>query len=195
MKDISARLKDIEKLSVSEISKTINHKNSLEESISHKSPEEMNALSPEMRTAFAEESIRRAVKIYGETHEGLTVDEIAKLTKLSSRTVQRHLDNLCKLREIYSITKGKRMTLYFPNGKPLWSVGSLRFEWPPSIFEVKLAKGPNNKLFLHILEKRYSILEGEKPEGGILLPLEGLNDFIKGLKKMTDEIEVKENDK
>lgn len=193
MKDISERLKDIEKLSVSKISKAISNKDFSEKPFSHKSPEDMNALSPEMRTAFAEESVRRAVKKYGEQHEGLTRDEIAKLTGLTSRTVQKHLDSLSKLREIYSITKGKRMTLYFPNGKPLWSVKTERFEWPPTIFEVKLAKGPNDKLFFHILEKRYSILEGEKPEGGILLPLEAIDDFIKGLKKIAEEVEVGEN--
>ena len=195
MKDINEKLKNIGKLSVSEISKAIDDKGFSERPFSKTSSKKIsiNDLSPKIKTVFAEESIRRAVKKYAEEHEGLTVDEIAELTDLTRNTVQKHLNNLCNLREVYSIKKGKRMTLYFPNGKPLWNVGTIRFEWGSSIFEVTLSRGQSDKLFFHILEKRYTILDGEKPEGGILLPLEGLNEFINGLKKISDKVEVGKN--
>lgn len=193
MDDIAKRLKDISKLSASEISKIVSNKNYEKEPYTQKSENKsLNDLSPEMRTVFAEEKIRSFVKQYGEINNGLTVDEIVKLTGYSHKTVAKHLNTLTKLREVYSITKGKRMTLYFPNGKPLWDVGRQRFEWGSNIIEATLARGPEKKLFFHILEKRYSILEGEKAEGGILIPVEGFDDFIKGLKKLKENIEVKE---
>ena len=193
MDDITQRLKDITKLSASEISKIITNKNYIKEPFTQKSENKsLNDLSPEMRTIFAEEKIRSFVKQYGEINNGLTVDEIAKLTGYSHKTVTKHLNTLTKLREVYSITKGKRMTLYFPNGKPLWAVGKQRFQWGSNILEVTLAKGPEKKLFFHILEKRYTILEGEKAEGGILVPFEGIDDFIKGLKKLKENVKVKE---
>lgn len=194
MEDISEKLKDIRKLSVSDIAKTVNHKTISKKDFIQKSTKStIKDLGPEMKSVLAEESIRKAVKKYGVQEEGLTIDEIMKITGLARKTVDKHLNTLSKLREIYSVKKGKRMTLYFPNGKPLWGVGTQRFEWGPSIFEVTLARGPNKKLFFHILEKRYSILDGERPEGGILLPKEGLDDFIKGLKKMSNKVEVEKN--
>ncbi len=193
MDDMTKRLKDISKLSASEISKIVSNKNYVKEPYTQKSENKaLNDLSPEMRTIFAEEKIRSSVKQFGEINNGLTVDEIAKLTGYSYKTVAKHLNTLTKLREVYSITKGKRMTLYFPNGKPLWDVGRQRFEWGSNIIEATLARGPEKKLFFHILEKRYSILEGEKAEGGILIPIEGFDDFIKGLKKLKENVEVKE---
>src|SRR4030042_1596185 len=120
--DINQKLKNIQKLSVSEINKTVNNKNYSERLFTQSTTEKtINDLSPEIKSVFAEESIRSAVKKYG-MHEGLTVDELAHITGLTRNTVQKHLNNLCNLRDVYSIKKGKRMTLYFPNGKPLWSV-------------------------------------------------------------------------
>lgn len=187
MKDINEKLREINKLSVSEIVKAVDNDKFYETEIT-KEKRDFNKLSPEMKSVISAESIRNAVKKHG-LPDGLTIDEIVELTDLTRKTVEKHLKTLCNLREVYSIKKGKRMTLFFPNGKPLWGVGSKRFEWGNTIFEVTLARGFNEKLFFHILEKRYSILDGEKPEGGILLPVEGIFEFTKELEKLAKKVD------
>lgn len=187
MKDINEKLREINKLSVSEIVKAVDNDKFYETEIT-KEKRDFNKLSPEMKSVISAESIRNAVKKHG-LPDGLTIDEIVELTDLTRKTVEKHLKTLCNLREVYSIKKGKRMTLFFPNGKPLWGVGSKRFEWGNTIFEVTLARGFNEKLFFHILEKRYSILDGEKPEGGILLPVEGIYEFTKELEKLAKKVD------
>ncbi|RLI77232.1 hypothetical protein DRP05_10705 [Archaeoglobales archaeon] len=137
-------------------------------------------------------------KIYGE--EGLTTDEISKLIGVSKGTVKKHLDILCSLQEVYSLRKDRKITLYFPNGKPLHTVGKIRLEWPipgqigHPIFEITVNLGPSNRKFLHILEKKYTLLDGETPEGAILVPFDYLDEFIDALKQMKDKFKEVEND-
>lgn len=184
MRNNNKNLKKIRELSVSGINKAIRNKEFTDSEVPFDewAKNEIKNISPEVKSALVEEAVRRAVRKYGE--DGLTIDEIVKITGYARSTIQNHLNNLCALREIYSIKRGKRLTLYYPNGKPLWGIGTSKFEIGPSIFEITLARGPGNRLYYHILEKKYTILEGEKAEGGILLPVEGLNNFIEELKKL-----------
>lgn len=185
------KIKKISDLSVSQICKMIKHDEILDDeetTLGEWVNDSLKNISLDDRSILIQEAIRRAVRKYGE--DGLTADEITKITGFSRATVEKHLKTLCGLREIYSVKKGKRLILYYPNGKPLWGIGTKKFEWGNTILEVTVAKGPKDKLFFHILEKRYSILEGERAEGGILLPIEGLNDFIEGLRELANKLEV-----
>jgi hypothetical protein len=145
-------------------------------------------LNPESKEIMVREAVRNAIRKYGE--DGLTLDEIIGVTSHSRKAIQKHLNSLISLREVYSQKRNKRLTLYFPNGKPLHSVNKKRLEWEGgnNIFELSLALGPRDKLFFHILEKRFSIIEGEVAEGGILIPLDYLDTFIKGLQELKEEV-------
>ncbi|OKY78300.1 MAG: putative transcriptional regulator, containd two HTH domain [Candidatus Methanohalarchaeum thermophilum] len=154
---------------------------------------DLNSLSNENRRLVIRNRIRRAIRKYGEDG-GLTASEVQELTNISYNTVKKHLEELCNLREIYKKKRDKRTTLYYPNGKPLHSFEKKRIEAESgdSILEVQLAKGRNQKLFFHILEKRYSILEGEKTEGAIMFPLEKLDEFYSKLNNLAQEVEENE---
>ena len=152
----------------------------LDEPIAHEAsiPENLN---PETKELIVRETIRRIIKKYGEN--GLTVDEIMKLTGFSRSTVTKHLNTLCALREVYSLKKGRRLTIYYPNGRALHSVGKVRFESERGqIYEITVNEAKNYR-FLHVVEKNFSLLEGETPEGAIIIPLEDVDKFIEALKE------------
>ncbi len=154
--------------------------------------EVLSRLSPDAKELVVRESIRRVIRKYGE--DGLTIDEIVELTGHSRSAVKKHLDSLCALREVYCLKKNKKLTLYYPNGKPLHTVGKKRLEWESDwknnpIFEITVNMGPKDRLFLHIIEKKFTILEGETAEGAIMVPLDHLDDFIEALKELKKEVE------
>lgn len=119
---------------------------------------------------------------------GLTASEIGQLAKVSEPTARKYLEKLCSIREAYSLKRKANLTLYYPNGKPLHGFGRYRFEELPNIIEVTLARGPEERLFFHLTEKRHSILEGEKTEGGVLIPFNQVDKLIGSLKKLKNRI-------
>lgn len=149
-------------------------------------------LNPESKEFLIREKIRRAVRRFGE--DGLTASEVAELTGIGQKSVYTHLKVLTSLREVYAQKKTKNLKLYFPNGKPLHTVGTMRLDWDDTdwksnpIFEINLMQGVKDRLFFHILEKKYSILEGETPEGAIMVPLDHLDDFIDSLVKLREKV-------
>jgi len=133
---------------------------------------------------FLREKIRQILFIHG--WEGLTATEVAHLANLTEPTARRHLDRLSSIREAYSIKRKANLTLYYPNGKPLHGFGKYKIEHPPFILESVLAEGPGKKILVHITEKRYSILDGETTEGGVLVPLELIPKLIDNLKSLME---------
>lgn len=151
------------------------------------SKEQMKQLNPEDKEMLIRDKIRRVIRKLGE--DGLSISEIIKITGLDRKTIVGHLHALEGLREVYSQKKNGKMTLYYPNGRPLHQLGKKRFEWPNSIMEVYIAQGQKNNLFFYILEKKWNIIEGEVSEGAILLPLEGLEEFTETLKRFKNEFQ------
>lgn len=147
--------------------------------------EEFKKLDPETKEIFIREEIRHGVRKYGS--DGLTVDELVQLTNHDKKTIKKHLDLLIGLREVYSQKKNKRLALYYPNGTPLHSVEKKIIEMGNTYFEISLAVGPKEKLFFHILEKRVSLLDEDKAEGAILIPIQNLDDFVNSLKEIEQE--------
>lgn len=100
-----------------------------------------------------------------------------------------HLRVLEGLREVYSQKKNGKLTLYYPNGKPLHNLGKKRIESANSILEISIAQGQKKKLFFYILEKKYTIIDGEVSEGAVLLPLESLDEFVEALRTFREEFQ------
>lgn len=150
------------------------------------SKEQFGRLNPEVKELMVREAVRQAIRENGS--DGLSVEEIIQLTSHSRRAIQKHLEVLIGLREVYSQKKNKQLTLYFPNGKPLHSINKKRLELNNNIYEISVNQGRKDRLFFHILEKRYSILEGEVAEGAILMPIEFVEKFINELKEIKNEV-------
>lgn len=145
--------------------------------------EQIKHLSPEVREILTRDKVRRAIRKLGE--DGLSIDELITITELDRKTIIKHLEALENLREIYSQKKNKTLALYYPNGKPLHQLGKRRFEWNNQILDIQLAQGKNG-IFFYILEKKYTILEGETSEGAIMLPVDHLEEFVDALREFRD---------
>jgi DNA-binding transcriptional ArsR family regulator len=148
-------------------------------------------LSPDARDLISRDEIRRAIKKFGEN--GITISEISELTGLDRRTIKKHIEKLNGLREIYSQKRGKQLTVYYPNGKPLHQIGSKRIAGANPILDITIAQGPRNALYFYIVEKRYSILEGEVSEGAVMFSLDKLEEVIDALKELKQNLEVMQN--
>lgn len=174
---VSLKLSDIEKMNISPSDDT---EYELDKN-------QMKQLDPETREILVRDKVRRSVRKMGE--DGLSIAEIIKLTGFDRKTVVGHLRVLEGLREVYSQKKNGKLTLYYPNGKPLHNLGKKRIESDNSILEISIAQGQKKKLFFYILEKKYTIIDGEVSEGAILLPLEGLDEFVEALRTFREEFQ------
>ncbi len=141
-------------------------------------------LSPETREILAREKVRRAIRNYGT--DGLSIEEIIELTGLERATIRKHLNKLTGLREVYSQKKNKKLTLYYHNGRPLHQLGVKKLDFDNPILEICIAQGPKDNLFFYILEKRFTILDGEVPEGAVMVPFNKLDEFIAALQDLRD---------
>lgn len=111
--------------------------------------------------------------------KGLTTTEIGKLAKISRKTLEKHLQILVYENEIYLKQFGPTR-VYYPNKR----IHYIDFE------KLKL----NNKTYwFDIMENEYGkyLLIQEKrkngewlTKGSILIPLDKINMFIKGLNKI-----------
>ncbi|OPY52577.1 MAG: hypothetical protein A4E49_01811 [Methanosaeta sp. PtaU1.Bin112] len=174
---VSLKLSDIEKMNISPSDDT---EYELDKN-------QMKQLDPETREVLVRDKVRRSVRKMGE--DGLSIAEIIKLTGFDRKTVVGHLRVLEGLREVYSQKKNGKLTLYYPNGKPLHNLGKKRIEYDNSILEISIAQGQKKKLFFYILEKKYTIIDGEVSEGAILLPLESLDEFVEALRTFREEFQ------
>ena len=154
--------------------------------------EQRKYLSPDARELVTRDTIRRIVKKFGEN--GITISEIAKLSGLDRKTIQKHLEKLNGLREIYSQKRSGNLFLYFPNGKPLHQIGSIRIGDENPFLDITITQGQRDSLYFYIVEKGYSILEGEVSEGAVMLPIEKLDYFIEALKELKQNCEAMKYD-
>lgn len=148
---------------------------------------ELESLSPENKKTLVRNEIRRIVRQYGE--DGISVQEVCELTGLADSTVRNHLEALCKLREIYKQKRNKQLHLYYPNGKPLHGVGNKRIEGNETTLELQLAQGRNDQYFIHVLEKKFSLMEGETTEGAIMFPVEMVDELLYSVNALSQEVE------
>ena len=135
---------------------------------------------------IAQDKVRRAVRKYGE--DGITVSEIMEATGLARNTVDKHLTRLRQLREVYRQKRDKQTYFYYPNGKPIHSFRRKRVEDGDTILDIQLAKGRNEDLYLHLTEKRYSLMEGETTEGAVIFPLSSLDEVFQKMQEFANEV-------
>lgn len=149
--------------------------------------QDLNDLAPENRKFLIRNELRKLVRECPE--QGVTVRELSNATELSSTTVRNHLEKLCDLREVYKQKRNDQMYIYYPNGRPLHGIGSEKIESGDTIVEIQLAKGRNDQLQFHVLEKKFTLLEGETTEGAIMFPLDALDEFFDKMNSLASEVE------
>lgn len=115
---------------------------------------------------------------------GATPQEIAKVINLGTQTVKKYLEELCATREAYKLKRNKTTTMYYNNGRPRHDFGVERIEEGNSLFELSLAEGPQDTLLLHIIEKRFTLLEGETIEGGVIVPVSRAPSLIEKINRL-----------
>ncbi|HEX9908472.1 MAG TPA: hypothetical protein VGB78_08440 [Thermoplasmata archaeon] len=130
---------------------------------------------------FNKENVRKALR--RADSNGATPSEIASLTGLTVQTARKCLDELCATREAYKLKRNRNITIYYNNGKPRHDFGVERIEDGNTTLEVSLAEGPSESLLLHVTEKRFTLLEGEQVEGGIIVPLNQIPPLIESMRR------------
>lgn len=150
-------------------------------------PTDVKSFGDNESDTLSQDKVRRAVRKFGE--DGITVSEIVEITDLSRPTVDKHLERLRRLREVYRLKRGKQTYFYYPNGKPLHSFGKKRIEEGDTILDIQLAEGRNDELYFHLTEKRYSLMEGETTEGAVIFPLSSLDEVFQNLQDFAEEVE------
>lgn len=156
--------------------------------------EKENPRDPDKFTERYEKSVmldqvRGVVRQYGQ--DGISASVVGDMVEVSTETARKHLENLRRLREVYKQKNNKQVHLYYPNGRPLHGLGTRRIESSDGdlILEVQLAQGKDEKLFFHIKEKRFSLLEGERTEGAVMFPLEHVDKLFSHLNDLASEVE------
>lgn len=148
---------------------------------------DLNTLSSRSRNLLARDLVRQAVR--ERPDDGTTVSEVCARTGLAEKTVRSHLETLTKLREVYRHKRSANTVIYFPNGKPMHGIKKERLECSngDTLLELHVAQGRRDELFLHVVEKRFSLIEGEVTEGGVIIPLANVPELLKRLEKMYKE--------
>lgn len=149
--------------------------------------QDLNDLSPDNRTFLIRNELRQLVR--KRPDQGITVRELSEITELSKTTVRNHLQKLCDLREVYKQKRNDQLYIYYPNGTPIHGIGSERIESGDTIIEAQLAKGRDDQLQFHVLEKKFSLLDGETTEGAIMFPLDAIDEFFDKMNSLASEVE------
>ncbi len=144
---------------------------------------ELSGLPLNTRESLSTERVRYTLYKYGREN-GITALQCSKLSGIAEPTTRKYLEKLCLIREAYSTKVGKT-ALYFPNGEPLHGFGRYRIEDnPPYVVEAVLSRGPRNGLLIHLTEKRFSVIDGELVQGGIVIPIEYVDKLVNAMKNL-----------
>ncbi len=148
--------------------------------------EKIRNLAPAEKSVKISSTIAATLK---EQPNGLTINQIMELTKISRETVEKHLQDMLSSNEIYNKTFGQTR-VYFPNNRPHYilfksfNTSQGRTIWF-DVLENEYGK------YLRICEQRKTG-DVSKRMGSIIIPLEKMSDFVKELEKLTDAPRIKQ---
>jgi len=146
---------------------------------------DLNALSPDNRKQLVRNEIRKIVQILGQ--DGITAREIQELTDVSDTTIRNHLEALRNLREVNKEKRNDQLYLYYPNARRV-SGTSHRIEEGDTVIELKPAKGQYERDLIHVIEKSRSLMDGEKTEGAVTVPVEKVDEFFDAVNKIAEDM-------
>ncbi len=148
-------------------------------------------MSNQQRSEYLSEKIRDFVH---EQNEGISTTIIAQQFGIHQDIARKHLENLSKLRDIYSTNVNRNTKIYFPNGKLIHQYLKIKKEFPDRSFKLSVNQMGTREV-LHIQEIKYSLLTGEKPEGGILIDVSNVEELIEEIRRLLWKSEELKNAK
>jgi hypothetical protein len=139
-------------------------------------------LPPSERELYIREILRQTIRC---NIEGVTVTLLANKLPFGARTIEKHLSVLVHTNEIYSVKIGNTQ-LFLPNSIPMHPAKKNSFETKDREYTAYMLQ---NKLgeFVFIQEKKKKEFTDEVG-GGILVPLNDFNKFVKFLSTFKNEM-------
>ena len=121
--------------------------------------------------------------------DGTTVVDTKLATKMPQHRVRTILKELASEGEIYfRKIPGAKATLYYPNGRLIHQYLQRKREFGSQIFRISYHEGRGHPR-IHIQERTFSLLDGEKVEGSIFIDSDHIEKFIEFLKEMNNDFE------
>ncbi len=117
---------------------------------------------------------------------GATVSDIRGLTGFDRKTVGNHLDFLVAVREAYKEVIPPRTAKYYPNGKLVHAFGETTTRIDDSYFTFRRLMSQFGE-FVYVQEKKRDSRNLLAVAGGILIPIDGMGNFIAHLKRVSKE--------
>ena len=117
---------------------------------------------------------------------GITAPVIARALGINATTIWRHLEKLTSTREGYKISYGKT-TVYYPNGKMIHHFKKedlLLGDKAYSFFYVVNNFGK----FMYLQEKKQDRLGASEVVGGLLIPINKVEEFVNAIMESSREI-------
>lgn len=122
------------------------------------------------------------LKIILQSGKGLTTTEIQKISKVSRKTLEKHLSLLVSENEIHMNQFGPTRVYYL--NKKIKNFKSERFEIKNKVYYFDLLENQYGKFYL-IQEKKKDNNGNLSTKGAILIPYEGLKEFTKIMQKFS----------
>lgn len=146
------------------------------------SEDDYKQLSPDEKERFVFNTLKELVE---ENRDGITKSEILSVTPFGRKTIDKHLEKLVALNEAYVRRMGGT-DVFYPNGRLLHSNAEWKDEIDGKTFRLTLLQNLNGQsIYLQDIEEDDF---GEEAKGGILIPRNSFDDFIRWLEEKSEEV-------
>lgn len=114
---------------------------------------------------------------------GVTVTDICNFTDFDRKTVGQHLDFLVAVREAYKEVTPPRTAKYYPNGKLVHAFGESSVALGNAVFSLRRLVNQFGE-FVYVQEKKRDRRNLLTVAGGILVPVDGIEEFVSYLRRV-----------
>lgn len=114
---------------------------------------------------------------------GLTVSDVCAFTNFDRKTVGQHLDFLVAVREAYREVIPPRTAKFYPNGKLVHGFGETSTRLGNAVFTFRRLVNQFGE-FVYVQEKKRDARNLLTVAGGILVPADGIDDFVAHLRRV-----------
>jgi len=135
-----------------------------------------------------EKYLHNIIKEILETNpQGVTASTIERNTSFSRRVVEKHLEMFVGTNQAYKIPIGPSI-VYYPNERGMHPLHQEEFKINDKTYGLYLVENLFGK-FLYIQEKKQQEFAGPEIMGGIMIPIEKVNDFVSFLSDVIKKAE------
>jgi len=145
--------------------------------------EKFKTMGPKDKERYTKTVLKKILEL---NPNGITAPQISRAIYFSRASVWNHLERLVMTREAYKLEFGKS-TVYFPNGKMVHPIFQNNLEVGGKSYAFFFVRN-NFGDFIYLQERKRDKLGFSNVCGGIILPLEKLEDFINKLSSAKKEV-------